>query len=708
MPATLQSVAAAAAETQPQIEALQRVNELILDSPLSQALGVSHFAFGIQVGALFTLALFIVMIAVTRPDERSTPWLAASSGLFGFTLLGWYIASQPDQGGLSPLLLTILRYPGVLAVITLVEFARRFLHLRQHALRLLKLIRYWEMAAIPALVLATALQDAQSAVLGVYKLAGLALLAATAIVRLRQREWLAAPVLIALLVLVAGALPSMHWWFDPSDNVAPLLRLGAFSASSTIAIMLLGMGIALRLYRLRVGRLAELELAIGHQRLALSQARTDRVTRLLDQVQFSEQMQARLQTLKGESNAYAIISISLHSFRPVRHGLNPASAEAGMAELAMRMRQSAQPADLLARIGPENFLWGTAVRPGREGVTDLTARCAAMRSHLNAPLANANGVMVTCDFGIALVPEHGVDIGLLIRRSDEALLRTEKDAKQEIRYFHDEMQQESHHTMHLTKELRRALLRNEVELYYQPQIHLARGDIVGAEALIRWNRNGRLLPPSEFVPIAESSDLIVHLGEWALDRACQQLADWHRAGLVLPHVSVNVAAAQFHHAEFTAQVTRALDKAGLPGNRLILEITESMALNNLDQTAALLDALLKLGVSASMDDFGVGYSSLSYLRKLPVRAIKIDRSFLQGIPGDAEAKAVVSTIISLGRDLGLDIVAEGIETVPQQVFLSERGVETGQGYLISKPLRASDFELWARRNQASRRAAARV
>ncbi len=708
MPLPLQSPPTVGIDTQSQIEALQRVNDLILESPLSHALGISHFAFGIQVGALFTLALFVLMIAFTRPDERSTPWLAATSAFFGCTLLGWYLASQPGKGGLPDAALVILRYPGTLAILALVEFTRRFLHLRQHALWLLKLVRYWQIAAVPALTLAAFLDEVHIAILGIYKLIGLALLLSITMVRLRQREWLALPILAAMLVLAIGATPSLRWWFTLADGQDPLLRLSAFSASSTLAIMTMGLGLALRLYRLRVDRTAELELAIGHQRLALNQARTDRVTRLLDLAQFREQMQTRLHALSGADNAYAIISISMNSFRSVRHGLNPTSADAGMAELAKRMRQSAQHADLLARIGPENFLWGTAVRPGREGITNLTARCAEMRSHINAPLANANGVMVTCDFGIALVPEHSSDIDLLIRRSDEALLRTEKDGKQEIRYFHDEMQQQSHHTMNLTKELRRALLRNEVELFYQPQIHLNSGQIVGAEALIRWERNGKMLPPSEFVPIAESSDLIVHMGEWALDRACQQLAEWHRAGLILPHVSVNVAAAQFHHADFTGQITRALDNAGLPGNRLILEITESIALDNLDQTAALLNTLLKLGVSASMDDFGVGYSSLSYLRKLPVKAIKIDRSFLQGIPGDAEAMAVVSTIISLGHDLGLNIVAEGIETLQQQAFLSQRGVETGQGYLISKPLRVADFDAWARHHQASRKKPSRA
>lgn len=690
----------------PQAETLQRVNEIILHSPLGQGLGASHFAFGIEVGMLFTLALYLVMTAITRPDEKSAPWLAASSALIGLTLLGWYFSAQPDHGGMPALLVATMSLPGTLAMIALVEYTRRFLHLRQHALQLLKVVRGWEVAAVPCIVVALLASDYQHAVLGIYKLAGMTLMVAIAVVRLRDREWLAASTLLGVLLLVIGAVPGFRWWFSGAGG-EELARLSAFAFSSAAAIVVQALGLSVRLYRLRVDRAAELELAIGNQRLALNQARTDKVTRLLDQAQFCEQMQTRLNELSGEGHAYAIISISMHSFRSVRHGLNPAAADAGMAELAKRMRQSAQHADLLARVGREDFLWGTAVRAGREGIRDLTLRCAAMREHVNAPLAHANGVMVTCDFGIALAPTHGTDIALLIRRSDEALLRTEKDGKHEIRYFHDEMQQQSQHTMEMTKELRRALLRNEVELYYQPQISLDSNEIIGAEALIRWMRNGKMLPPSEFVPIAESSDLIVHLGEWALDRACRQVAEWQHAGLYLPHVSVNVAAAQFRHADFVRQVMRALDAGKINGNRLILEITESTALDDVDQTRILLDTLLKFGVSASVDDFGVGYSSLSYLRKLPVQAIKIDRSFLQGIPNDAEAKAVVGTIIGLGRDLGLQVVAEGIETVQQQFFLKERGVQAGQGYLISKPLKVSDFEIWARHHQSTLRTPAR-
>lgn len=686
-----------------QTEPLQRVNDIILHSPLGQGLGVSHFAFGIEVGMLFTLALYLLMTAVTRPDERATPWLAAASALVGLTLLGWYFGAQPDSGGLPGVLLAVMSLPGTAAIICLVEFARRFLHVRQQAPRLLRLVRGWEYAAIPFVVGALLLTQHQHALLGAYKLLGLMLIVVIAAVRLRDREWLAGSTLAGVLLLGIGALPGLSWWFGGTGADDALGRLSAFALSSAAAVAAFALGLSVRLYRLRVDRTAELELAIGHQRLALSQARSDKVTRLLDQAQFGEQMQTRLNSVQGEGHAYAIISISVQSFRSVRHGLNPAAADAGIAELAKRMRQSAQPADLLARIGPENFLWGTAVRPGREGIRDLTLRCAALREHVNAPLANANGVMVTCDFGIALAPVHGTDIALLVRRSDEALLRTEKDGKQEIRYFHDEMQQQSQHTMEMTRELRKALLRNEVELYYQPQISLETNEIVGAEALIRWMRNGKLLPPSEFVPIAESSDLIVHLGEWALDRACQQVAEWQRAGLYLPHVSVNVAAAQFRHPDFVRQVMRALDSGKINGNRLILEITESIALDDLDQTRILLDTLLKFGVSASVDDFGVGYSSLSYLRKLPVKAIKIDRSFLQGIPGDPEAKAVVGTIIGLGHDLGLNLVAEGIETVQQQFFLRERRVQCGQGYLISKPLRVADFAIWAQHHQNQNR-----
>lgn len=676
---------------------------LALPTGLQNMLSGPDFMVGAYFGVLLTLAVFGAATALARRDERSVGWFALACFLLAAWLLGWREADDP-----APLLpAAVLRLTpvlGLLAVTALLRHLQLFLWARQHLPTLDRLIRGWYVAVLLSIGVGLMWSAGMKLVAGA-AIGGLLLMLALTIARLRQRCWIALPSLVATLMLIGGTTPSGLWWFGLAPQPPPLLALGLLLCSGTLAMGLIGVGLVIRLQGLRMDRIKELELTIGNQRLALNRASIDEVTRLPDRKFLSENLHTRLLTLLPENRKLAVISVGLGQFRAVRHGLLPASSNAGMAEIAMRMRQAMLPGDLLARVAPETFVWVTPMHASG-GILDLKGRCTAMRRDICAPLANAGGVIVSCDFGIALAPEHGTDVELLLRRSDEALYRAEKEGQGEICLFRAEMQTQSHHHLRLAKQLRQALLRDELELHYQPQLSLEDGRLLGAEALIRWQHEGKMLPPSEFLPVAEASDLIVQLGEWVIGRACRQIAEWQVQGVQVPHVAVNVAAAQFSDPGFTRQVENALAAYQLQGSALTLEVTENVLLDDLDKTAELLQGLLNRGIAAAVDDFGVGYSSLSYLRRLPVRAIKIDRSFLQGIPHEAEAMSVVGTIIALGKDLGLTVIAEGIETVEQQMFLARRGVHSGQGYLFAKPLRPADFVGWLK--ERSNRPMARI
>ena len=249
--------------------------------------------------------------------------------------------------------------------------------------------------------------------------------------------------------------------------------------------------------------------------------------------------------------------------------------------------------------------------------------------------------------------------------------------------------------LRLENDLRRALERNELVLHYQPQIETATGAPYGCEALVRWIQPERgLIPPDQFIPLAESTGLIVPLGEWVLRQACLQQVAWQRAGLPRLLVAVNISALQFHKPDFVDRVSSVLAETGADPACIELEITESALMQPGDDLTARLLKLVDLGLTLALDDFGTGYSSLAYLKRLPIGRLKIDRSFVDDLPGNAEDAAVASAALSLARDLGMEVVAEGVEDHAQRTYLTERGCHAMQGYLFSRPLPADMFEKW--------------
>jgi EAL domain-containing protein (putative c-di-GMP-specific phosphodiesterase class I) len=291
---------------------------------------------------------------------------------------------------------------------------------------------------------------------------------------------------------------------------------------------------------------------------------------------------------------------------------------------------------------------------------------------------------VTLSIGASVYPRDGEEFDILLRNADAAMHRVKTDGRNGFQFYAAAMTRQATDRVELENELRLALERNQLEIHYQPQVILGDGRIVGAEALMRWHHEGRgWIPPVQFVPVAEDSDLINPLGQFALIQSCRQLKTWDEAGHTWLRVAVNVSARQFRSPGFVESVDRAVRAAGLEPGRLELELTEGVLVENRAEASDILNRLKALGVQIAVDDFGTGYSSLSYLSRLPIDCLKIDRSFVNRIHQLGPDAAIAQAVISLAHSLGLRVIAEGVETAGQLEFLRSHGCEQGQGYLFS-------------------------
>jgi len=304
---------------------------------------------------------------------------------------------------------------------------------------------------------------------------------------------------------------------------------------------------------------------------------------------------------------------------------------------------------------------------------------------------------VTLSIGIALYPSDGEDFEVLSKCADAAMYRAKHDGRNTYRFFTAEMQAHSAYNLKMENALRRVLERKQLQLHYQPQISLDDGRIIGVEALLRWQHPELgMIPPADFIPLAEESGQILQIGEWALRSAVRQVKSWMDAGLAPMVVAVNLSAIQFRHPHLPELVTQILDEEKLAPQYLELELTEGVAMEDAPAAIAVMDRLHARGIRMSIDDFGTGYSSLSYLKRFKVYKLKIDQSFVRDISQDPEDRAIVSAIISLASSLGLQTIAEGVETEGQLAFLREQGCNEVQGYYFSKPLPADDFVAFMR------------
>jgi predicted signal transduction protein with EAL and GGDEF domain len=364
--------------------------------------------------------------------------------------------------------------------------------------------------------------------------------------------------------------------------------------------------------------------------------------------------------------------------------------------VAARLTSSVREGDTIARLGGDEFVVILA-NLGLHSL-DATTEARKLGEHilevLNRPYTIGKRVLhSTPSIGVALFSAAGGSVDELIKQADIAMYQAKAAGRNTLRFFDPHMQAALAARASLEAELRFAVYRHEFVLHFQPQVHGVRG-IIGAEALIRWEHPERgTILPRKFIPLAEETGLILEIGQWVLEAACRQLSEWH--GTLRSHglyLAINVSARQFRQVDFVAQVGRALKRAGAPAERLKIELTETLVLDDIEDTIQKMQALQELGVGFCMDDFGTGYSSLSYLTRLPLDQIKIDQSFVSNLPHSANDAIVVQTIITMARSLGLTAIAEGVETEAQREFLERNGCLACQGYLFSSPVPLAEFE----------------
>jgi len=425
----------------------------------------------------------------------------------------------------------------------------------------------------------------------------------------------------------------------------------------------------------------------------------DPLTGLPNRFFAQERLRQALARAERHQGQVALLYLDLDRFKTFNESLGHDIGDLLLVQVAHRLRVSLRAGDTLARLGGDEFLILLDEISNLQQVT-------ATAQHLLGLFAekfvlSGQDYYLTASIGIALGPDDGQSAEELLKGADVALYRAKGEGRNTFQFYTTALNARSRELLLLESGLRRALDENPLELHYQPQLNLTSGAMVGMEALIRWRHPQLgLIPPGDFIPLAEESGLILPIGTWVIEEACRQIRAWQQNGLPAVRVAVNISARQLRQKEFLAIVQNALSRNDLPQSALELEITESLLMENIQQAGKLLKDIEEQGISMAIDDFGTGYSSLAYLKSFPISKLKIDRSFVRDIPGDEGDVAIVSAIIGLAANLGLRVIAEGIETVEQMEFLRNRGCEEGQGFLLSRPLVAAAAGDWLRKATA--------
>ncbi|WP_051180770.1 EAL domain-containing protein [Thermithiobacillus tepidarius DSM 3134] len=426
-----------------------------------------------------------------------------------------------------------------------------------------------------------------------------------------------------------------------------------------------------------------------HSRTLLAQARHDPLTDLPNRLAAEEQLAHEVARARRENSRFAVLFLDLDRFKDINDSLGHAIGDSILRQVAARLQHNLRDEDILARLGGDEFL---AILPAA-GAEDATQAAQRLLAVLDMPFpVDERRFQLGASIGISLFPDDGRSAGTLLQHADAAMYEAKRRGRNNLVLFAEALGESSRQRLQLQQDLRRALEQQEFVLYYQPLVELAGGRVVGAEALIRWRdpQHG-LRSPAEFIPYAEESGLILPIGAWVLQAACRQAQAWAAQGLDL-QVAVNLSTRQFQDPEIVAKLRSILANSGVDPCRLELEITESAAMLDPEASIRTIGALKGLGLQIAIDDFGTGYSSLNYLKRIPADVIKIDQSFVRDLATDPDDAAIVRAIIGLAQTLGRRCLAEGIETAEHFQTLQRFGCDYGQGYWMSRPLPAAEFE----------------
>jgi diguanylate cyclase (GGDEF)-like protein len=412
-------------------------------------------------------------------------------------------------------------------------------------------------------------------------------------------------------------------------------------------------------------------------------AYTDYLTDLPNRTAFTEMLDNIMITLRSEE-IISLMDIDIDNFKNINDTLGHSYGDELLIDVTYRLKQAMDENDYLARIGGDEFI---VLTQNIEDTAAFEEKIKKIKNVFSYPFVlSTKEYFVTVSIGVAFAPKDGKTSQSLIKNVDSAMYVAKANGKNTHVYFEYSFNEKLTEKIEMQSELRKALERNEFVLFYQAQMNLGTKKVVGFEALIRWNHPTKgLIYPDEFIYIAEETGLIVPIGRWVLRTACAQLKQWSEQ---CPDVTmaVNLSARQFKDRDMVKMVYDAIEETGIDPNRLELEITESIALDDIEYTISTIQELKKIGVSFSLDDFGTGYSSMNYLKKLPVSNLKIDKSFLDTVMEDQCDQKIIQTIIALARNLDLYVIAEGVESSEQEIFLKQANCDKAQGYLYSKPV----------------------
>lgn len=425
------------------------------------------------------------------------------------------------------------------------------------------------------------------------------------------------------------------------------------------------------------------------------QASHDQLTGLPNRTLFHQRLSLALANVQRRGELLAVMFVDLDRFKLVNDTLGHAAGDQLLQSMAQRLRGCLREEDILARWAGDEFTILLTQISSTESAAKMSQR---ILNALKEPFQiEEQELHIQASIGIALAPYDGEEVETLIKNADTAMYRTKQQGKNNYQFYAPNMNATARERLLLENNLHKALEREEFLLHYQPQVNLATGQIVGMEALIRWQQKGAgLIAPDQFIPLAEETGLIVPIGEWVLRTACTQSRTWQLAGLPPLITAINLSIRQFQQCNLVQTIAQVLQETGLEPQYLELEITESIAMQDVDLTISILKQLRSMGIHVSMDDFGTGYSSLSSLRYFPLDTLKIDRSFIEELTTNSSNVAIVTSIIALGHGLNLNVIAEGVEAAEQMEFLRSIQCDDVQGYFISRPLppeAATQFQL---------------
>jgi diguanylate cyclase (GGDEF)-like protein/PAS domain S-box-containing protein len=420
-------------------------------------------------------------------------------------------------------------------------------------------------------------------------------------------------------------------------------------------------------------------------------AHYDPLTLLPNRTLFSDRLHQALMASKRNSKRLALLFLDLDRFKGINDSLGHLAGDLLLQSVAERLRACVRETDTICRQGGDEFMILLQEIERTEDVAHVAEKIIAAMSEPH--IIEGHHLTVTFSIGISMSPDDGIDSPTLIKNADAAMYHAKERGRNNFQFFAPSMNAEAAERLALEGDLRRAIRGNELFLVYQPQIDNRTEQIIGLEALVRWRHPEQgVIPPGKFIPVAEESGLIIKIGEFVLREACRQNKQWQDEGRFFLPVSVNLSAMQFYQKDIVVTIGQVLQETGLEAKYLELEITEGIAIEEVDKAVLTLKALKNMGVRIAIDDFGVGYSSLSYLKRFPIDKLKIDQSFVRDLSTDMDDAVIVRTIVGMGHSLRLNVIAEGVETAEQLDYLRENSCDEVQGFYFSRPLVPEDVE----------------